>query len=239
MPRHLTKDWTIVRYLLTAIVALVAGFGGAALWSMTGMANAGTREYLVANPDILPEMAEAYQRGQAQERLAAIGPEAEAAFPGAVLGNPNGSKTLVKFSDYACSYCRLSVAEVEKLIAENPDLKVVLREWPIFQGSEEAARMGLAAAQQGKYDAFYHAMFELGPPNAQSIAAAAQRAGLDMEAATAFAASEQVTAELAKNQALAGQLGFSGTPSWIVEGEVVEGYVDHDRLARLLEGEAT
>ena len=225
--------------ILTAVIALVAGFAGAAIFSYSGLGHSNTRDYLVANPDILPEMAEAYQRGEAQDRLATVRPEAERAFPGAVLGNPNGSKTLVKFTDYACSYCRVSVPEVERLIAQDPELKVVLREWPIFQGSEAAARMSLAAAQQGKYDAFYHAMFELGPPNPQSIAAAAQRAGLDMNAANAFAASDAVTAEIAKNQALAGELGFSGTPSWIAGGEIVEGYVDHDRLAGLLESSAS
>ena len=225
--------------ILTAIVALIGGFAGAAAWSYTGLGHAGTRDYLVANPEILPEMAEAYQKAQAQDRLAAVGPEAERAFPGAVLGNPTGSKTLVKFTDYACSYCRMSVPEVERLIAEDPDLKVVLREWPIFSGSEAAARMSLAAAQQGKYDAFYHAMFELGPPNPQTIAAAAERAGLDLAAAEAYAASDEVTSEIAKNQALASQLGFSGTPSWIANGEVIEGYVDHDRLARAMEGSAS
>ena len=223
-------------FLITALIALVAGFAGAAAWSYSGLGNGQTREFLVTNPDILPQMAEAYQRGQAEDRLAQIGPEATQAFPGAVLGNPNGSKVLVKFTDYACSYCKMSIPEVEQLVAQDPDLKVVLREWPIFQGSEAAARMGLAAARQGKYDAFYHAMFELGPPNPQSIAAAAQRAGLDMAAAQAFAASDQASAELAKNNAIAGELGFSGTPSWIAGSEVIQGYVDKERLATALDG---
>ena len=223
------------QYLVTALIALLCGFTGAAAWSFTGLGDQRTREYLVSNPDILPEMAEAYQRGQTQDRLAGMGTEVLQPFPGAVIGNPNGSKTLVKFTDYACSYCRMSIPEVERLIAEDPDLKVVLREWPIFQGSEDAARMALAAARQGKYGAFYHAMFELGPPNPQSIEAAARKAGLDMAAARRVAVSDEVSAELAKNNAMASELGFSGTPSWVAGGEVIEGYVDHDRLADALE----
>ncbi len=222
-------------YLVTALIALLCGFAGAAAWSFTGLGDQRTREYLVANPEILPEMAEAYQRGQTEDRLAGMGPDVLQPFPGAVIGNPNGSKTLVKFTDYACSYCKMSIPEVERLVAEDPDLKVVLREWPIFQGSEEAARMGLAAAQQGKYGAFYHAMFDLGPPSPQTIAAAARRAGLDMEEARRVAMSDAVSAELAKNNAMASELGFSGTPSWVAGGEVIQGYVDHDRLADALE----
>lgn len=224
------------QYLVTALIALVGGFAGAAAWSFTGLGDQRTREYLVSNPDILPEMAEAYQRGQTQDRLAGMGANVMQPFPGAVIGNPNGSRTLVKFTDYACSYCKMSIPEVERLVAEDPDLRVVLREWPIFQGSEEAARMGLAAARQGKYGAFYHAMFELGPPNPQSIEAAARKAGLDVAEARRAAMSDEISAELAKNNAIASELGFSGTPSWVAGGEVIEGYVDHDRLADALDG---
>ena len=224
-------------HLLTALIALVFGFAGAALWSLSGLGNGQTRDYLLANPQILPEMAEAYQRGDAQNRLAQIADEVKQPFPGAVLGNPDGSKVLVKFTDYGCTYCRQSVAAIDKLIATDPELKVVVREWPIFDGSEQAARMALAAAKQGKYPAFYHAMFEQGPPSEGTIARAAQIAGLDIAAAEAFAQSDEATAELAKTMAFARTLQFTGTPSWVAGGEVIEGLVPAERLAKALDAE--
>ena len=224
-------------HLLTALIALVFGFAGAALWSLSGLGNGQTRDYLLANPQILPEMAEAYQRGDAQNRLAQIADEVKQPFPGAVLGNPQGSKVLVKFTDYGCTYCRQSVAAIDKLIATDPELKVVVREWPIFDGSEQAARMALAAAKQGKYPAFYHAMFEQGPPSEGTIARAAQIAGLDIAAAEAFAQSDEATAELAKTMAFARRLQFTGTPSWVAGGEVIEGLVPAERLAKALDAE--
>ena len=224
-------------HLLTALIALVFGFAGAALWSLSGLGNGQTRDYLLANPQILPEMAEAYQRGDAQNRLAQIADEVKQPFPGAVLGNPDGSKVLVKFTDYGCTYCRQSVAAIDELIAADPELKVVVREWPIFDGSEQAARMALAAAKQGKYPAFYHAMFEQGPPSEAGIARAAQIAGLDIAAAEAFAQSDEATAELAKSMAFARTLQFTGTPSWVAGGEVIEGLVPAERLAKALDAE--
>mgnify|MGYP001496966449 FL=1 len=224
-------------HLLTALIALVFGFAGAALWSLSGLGNGQTRDYLLANPQILPEMAEAYQRGDAQNRLAQIADEVKQPFPGAVLGNPQGSKVLVKFTDYGCTYCRQSVAAIDELIAADPELKVVVREWPIFDGSEQAARMALAAAKQGKYPAFYHAMFEQGPPSEAGIARAAQIAGLDIAAAEAFAQSDEATAELAKTMAFARTLQFTGTPSWVAGGEVIEGLVPAERLAKALDAE--
>ena len=224
-------------HLVAAVIALIFGFVGAGLWSISGLGNGQTREYLIENPEILPEMADAYQRVQARERLAQVSDQVREAFPGAVLGNPNGSKVLVKFTDYACTYCRQSIASIDKLLSEDPELKVVVREWPIFDGSEQAARMALAAARQGKYSAFYHAMFEQGPPSDATMARAAQIAGLDLEAAAAFAASDEATAELARNMAFARQLQFTGTPSWIAGGEAIEGLVPPERLVEALEAE--
>lgn len=223
-----------MKHVLTVLVALLAGFAGAAAFSFSGLGHSQTREYLVSNPDILPEMANAYQTQEAEDRLASVSGNLSQPFEGAVLGNPNGSKTLVKFTDYACGYCRSSVPDIDRLIADDPDLRVVVREWPIFDGSEAAARMGLAAAEQGKFEEFYHAMFANGQPTAASIAEAAQAAGIDMAAAREFGSSDEVSAELARNAAYARQLGFTGTPSWVFEDQVIEGAVGYDRLAQIV-----
>lgn len=222
----------------TALIALIFGFAGAALWSLSGLGEQRTRTWLVANPDILPEMARALEKRDAQTRLADIGPQVTQPFPGAVLGNPAGTRTLVKFTDYGCSFCRTSEADVQRLIAEDPQLRVVIREWPIFDGSEVAARMALAAARQGKYAVFYRTMFAGGQPSAASVERAAQAAGLDLVQARAFAASDAAAAELARNMQMARTLGFTGTPSWVANGEVVEGAVGYEALKQALAGTA-
>ena len=226
----------MARHFVTALIALVFGFAGAALFSFSGLGNSQTREYLVANPDILPAMANAYQEQQSRDSLAAISSEVTKPFPGAVLGNPEGSRTLVKFTDYACGYCRISTEDIDRLVANDPELRVVIRELPLFQGSDVPARMALAAAKQGKFDAFYHAMFAMESTAPENVMAAAREAGLDLEAAQEYGASEEVTAELARNQALAQQLGFSGTPSWVTGDKAFEGAVGYDQLAKAIGG---
>lgn len=220
----------------TALIALIFGFAGAGLWSLSGLGEQRTRAWLVANPEILPEMAEALENRQAEARLAEAGGTVTRPFPGALLGNPRGTRTLVKFTDYGCSYCRASAADVARLVAADPQLRVVIREWPIFEGSEGAARMALAAARQGKYPAFYEAMFAGGQTSPAAVARAARAAGLDMARAHADAASDAVAAELARNMELARTLGFTGTPSWVAEGRILEGAVGFDRLKQALEG---
>ena len=225
-----------MRWFMTLIVALAAGFAGAALWDASGLGGKSTRDYLLANPEILPEAMQVLQQRDQQARIAPLRHELEAPFPGAVLGNPAGSVTLVEFSDYGCSYCRQSVADVAALVAANPDLKVVVREYPILAPeSVDAARMALAAAQQGRYARFHDAMYRLGPPSAQSIEAAAKEAGVDLGQARAAIASGAFDAQLQANAQLAATLGLSGTPGWVIGDRALNGAVGVGTLREAIE----
>lgn len=194
------------------------------------------REYILENPEILPQAMENLQRRENANRLTSVREQVEAPFPGAVLGNPEGSVTLVEFTDFACGYCRRSVEDIEALIAEHPDLRVVVREMPILSPqSKDAAQMALAAAEQGKYAAFHRAMFEAGRPSPETVEAAALKAGLDMKRARATAQSDRIEAELNRNIELARQLGFDGTPSWIAGDQLISGAVGKERLEEAID----
>lgn len=225
-----------MRWLATVLVALVAGFGGAALWDVSGFSGgSSTREYLLANPEVLIEASEVLQDRQQQARLGPIRAQLEAPFPGAVMGNPEGTITLVEFSDYACSFCRQSIPDVNALIKANPDLKVVIREYPILRPeSVDAARMALAAAQQGRYAQFHDAMFRLGPPSADTIEAAAREAGVDLAKAQSAIATGQFDSQLEANAALAAQLGISGTPAFIVGNRTLNGAVGQQVIGQAI-----
>lgn len=215
-----------MRIYLSAAIALVAGFVGAAAWDYTGLGPDRTREYLLANPEILPEAIGELQRREMAQRIEPLRNELEAPFPGAVLGNPEGSITLVEFTDYACGYCRQSVADVNALIAANPDLKVVVREYPILSaGSADAARMALAAAQQGKFAAFHHAMFTKPGPSSETIEQAAAEAGVDIALARNAIESGQFEPQLQNNLFLGQSIQISGTPAWIVGDTVLNGAI--------------
>ena len=187
--------------------------------------------YILDHPEILSEAAERLQAREDANRLKPVRAALETPFAGAVLGNPAGTITMVEFTDYACSYCRGSVADINALIAANPDLKVVLRELPIIApASDPAARMALAAAAQGKFAAYHAAMFAGARPDDSSIAAAARQAGLDLPAAQAFAKRADVQTEIEHNLAYARELGISGTPAFAIGGQIIPGAVGKDKL---------
>ncbi len=211
--------------LLTALLALTFGFLGAAIWSYSGLADNRTRAFMLKNPELLPQMAQAYEEQEAAKRLAQMGGEVFEPFPGVVLGNPNGKKVLVEFTDYNCPYCEASLKDVNRLVAEDPDLKVVIREWPIFEGSDVASRMALAAGLQGKYRAFHDAMFAT-----QDIAVAARAARRDLERAQRDAASQSVDTPIARTRGPARALGFTGTPAWVTGTNPFGGAVGYEKL---------
>ena len=79
-----------------------------------------------------------------------------------VLGNVDGDVTIVEFFDYNCPYCKRVKPEIQALMAADPDIRLVYREWPILgEGSVFAARAALAARNQGKYEEFHWAMMGL------------------------------------------------------------------------------
>ena len=73
-----------------------------------------------------------------------------------------GDVTLVEMFDYNCGYCRGALPDLATLIAEDPNLKVVLKEFPILsKDSVDAARVAVLVSQQPEVDywAFHQALF--------------------------------------------------------------------------------
>lgn len=224
-----------MRWIATIVVSLLAGFAGAAAFALSGLGDRQTQAWLMEHPEVLPEAMAVLQQRETLERIEPLRAELEAPYPGAVLGNPQGTITLVEFTDYACSYCRQSVPDVNALIAANPDLRVVIREYPILTAeSADAARMALAAAQQGRFEAFHNAMFAAGQVTPASIDAAAGQAGVDLALARAAIEAGQFEAQLQNNVFMAQTLGISGTPSWIVGNRALDGAVGREAIGRAI-----
>ena len=189
------------------------------------------RSYLLANPEILQEVMEKLRLKQAAAQIAPLRRDLETPYAQGFIGARDGDVTLVQFFDYACGYCKASLVDLQRLVREDPKLKVVFRELPILsRESEAAARVSLFAAERGRYGAFHQAMYDAGRPSAASIPAAARAAGLDPAQLQPALASAKAEQEIAKNMQLARALGFSGTPAWVIGDEVMSGAVGYDAL---------
>lgn len=181
-------------------------------------------DYLVNNPEVLLEASQALQQKQQkdmqQQAQAAILENTGQLFTDkfTMLGNPKGNVTLVEFFDYQCIHCKKMAPVIQGLIKKDPNLRVVLKEFPIFgESSDLASKAALAAALQGKYLAMHEALIgQEKRLNEQLINEAAKKVGLNMEKFKTDMASSAVTEALNANRKLAESLRLMGTPAFIV-----------------------
>jgi protein-disulfide isomerase len=151
-----------------------------------------------------------------------------------VLGNPQGPITIVEFFDYNCGYCKRAVSDMTALIQANPDVRVVLKEFPILsEGSVEAARMSAAIKDIApeSYMKFHEALFSRpGQVDGAKAMEIVRELGLDPDRLSAAANGEAVTRNLQEVQQLASALGISGTPSYVIGTELIPGAAGFDTL---------
>ena len=200
------------------------------------------KEYLVSHPEVLrdaivaldkrdKEVAEAARQKAVTDRA---GPLFSSPFQ-ANVGNPNGGATLVEFFDYNCHYCKGALPDVAKLIKDDPNLKVVLKDFPVLgPGSVEAARVASAARNQlpgERFWTFHSKLLSMkGPVGKAEALEVAKDIGLDMARLAKDTQNPEVNTGLQDTMSMADALQINGTPSFVVGQEVVVGAVGYDQL---------
>jgi protein-disulfide isomerase len=196
-------------------------------------------ETLRENPELVLEALQALEARQAQAQAttaASVLTEERGLLerdPNApILGNPEGDVTIVEFFDYNCPYCKRAMPEVNALLAEDTNVRLVLREWPILsEGSAFAARAALASRQQGKYAEMHDALMTMrGKVEAEAVLRIAGEVGLDVEKLKIDMQSPEVEEHIATSMRLAEALGFNGTPSFVVGDQLIPGFVEKPQL---------
>jgi len=189
------------------------------------------RQGMLHDPQILPDTADALRDAQFAPVLAANRTALETPFGSSWKGAAKPDVTLVEFFDYACPYCKASNPAIDRLLQEDKGLRVVYRELPILgDNSVAAARLSLAASKAGRFAKFHDTLWAAGRPAPETIALASSAAGIPPEPAKDPA----VEAELRRNFQLAGQLGATGTPLFVVGDRVTNSAVAYDTLKKMI-----
>ncbi|ODT13764.1 MAG: disulfide bond formation protein DsbA [Kaistia sp. SCN 65-12] len=199
------------------------------------------KEYLMQHPEVIRDALQELQRKQevaeAEARRDGVAKYADQLFNSkrhVVLGNPEGDVTLVEFFDYNCGYCKRAHADMERLLDEDKGLRVILKEFPVLgQGSEEAAQVAVVVNKiaPDKYRAFFdELLMSRGSVDGARALAVAADLGLDKAAIQAQLKDPEVGATINESYALAQALGINGTPSYVLQNDVVVGAVGYDTL---------
>lgn len=244
-----------MRIRIAPVLALtLAAAAPAAAFDMQSMTGAEreafrseVRQYLLDNPDVLMEAIGVLEARQSQQAVAAD-VAAVAAYEKAIFddgvswvgGNPEGDITLVEFMDYRCTYCRKAFPEVEELLRADGNIRFVVKELPVLgPGSVLASRFALsvrAAYGEDAYETAHDALISLKSDfDEPALARLAEMLGHDYARIRDGMDAPEIDALLQQNYALASQLGISGTPTFVIPGGILRGYVPLDAMRQAIE----
>lgn len=204
------------------------------------------RTYLMENPEVIMEavavLEERQQQAQVQADQSLVTDNADQIFDDGfsfVGGNPEGDITLVEFLDYRCGYCKRAHGEVAKLLETDGNIRLIVKEFPILgEQSLLASRFAIATKQVAGADAYKgiaDALMTLdGEINMRNLRRLASTFGLDAAAIEASMDSPEVTQEIAATRALAQRLQITGTPTFVLQDELLRGYLPYDQMQMLV-----
>lgn len=188
------------------------------------------RAYLLEHPEVIEEAVVKLRQKQTLEQaktsaatLAKYRQQLER-DPRDLVINPNGEFTVVEFFDYRCGYCKVVAPEVVKLIQENPDVRFVFKEFPIFgEVSDSAAKLALTPQGKQKGVELYKAWMADKGLDEAALDRHLAEAGLDPAAVRKAAADPAIAQQIHDIRLLAGALGLQGTPAFVVGDYVIPG----------------
>ena len=202
-------------------------------------------DYLLQHPDVMIEalrIANAKLKDEVKDKTAA---EVKKHWKELVddpqtpsLGNPKADVTIVEFFDYQCPYCKADEEVVQKLLGQDKKLRIAYKDLPLLgPGSSTAAHAALAARLQHKYDAFRLVMLNMkGQISDETVFVVAKAVGLDTNRLKKDMETPEVDQQVQANVALAKALQITGTPTFVVGSQVVEGAIDLSGLKELVAG---
>jgi protein-disulfide isomerase len=199
------------------------------------------KDYLVEHPEVMLEVQQALQKKQEDARLAqarsAVSENHDAIFKAEddfVMGNPNGKISVVEFYDYNCGYCKRAIGDMDAVIKANPEVRFVLKDFPILGPDSLAAHKVADAFHKiapDKYGKFHRELLG-GQAHANEARAleVAESLGVDEKSIRDEMAKNTDDTGVQQAYKLASQLGISGTPSYILGDEAIYGAVGADTI---------
>lgn len=201
------------------------------------------KKALLDNPEILVEVAQRYRDKQeaemqkkASEAIVKNKDVLQNDKGSPFIGNPNADLTIVEFFDYRCGYCHQLTPALMKLVEDDKNLRVVLKDFPILsEESLNASRVAVAIHRiaPDKYSLFHQELMKGSPKlDQKSLMDTAKRIGVDTKKLDAELKNPEVDAQLDKNRKLAEELGIRGTPGLIIGNQLIPGAMSLEELKK-------
>ena len=141
--------------------------------------------------------------------------------------------------DYRCGYCKRAYPEIEALLGTDANIRFIVKEYPILgEQSVLASRFAVATllvAGDDAYKAVHDTLMEFnGDITQASMTRLAEILDLDATAIIAQMDSDEVTNVIAANRQQGQQMQISGTPTFVIEDQMLRGYVPVDAMEAIV-----
>ena len=204
------------------------------------------RLYLLENPEIIMEAVDVLRKKEQQAAIQSdfelVTKHEKAIFEDGfsfIGGNPNGDITLVEFVDYRCGYCKKAHNEVEKLLSADKNIRFVIKEFPILgEDSVELSKFALAVKiihGDEIYKLVHDTLIKMkASPSKKAFDQIISNLNLNENLVKNAMESTEVSGMIAYTRALAEKLKISGTPTFVMNDELIRGYVPFDALIDII-----
>ena len=154
----------------------------------------------------------------------------------ALEGQPDATTTMLVFTDYQCPPCRLAERHLKTILERNPQVNILHLQLPVYVDmSEVAARSVLAASSQGRFIEYHHSLMAAPLPlTLQRILELASESALDTEELQSRMHDSDIRLHLRLIREIAEELDIHGTPAFVINGHLLQGGIDGDRLRRFV-----
>ena len=154
------------------------------------------------------------------------------------IGKKNAKITLVEFFDYNCGYCKKAFDTVQKINKKFPDIKIILKDYPIFPGSSKIkarASMAVFLLEPKKYWEAHEILIKTKMDNVDQALEKLASLGIKKDILRKKMKSKEVKKALDRNIKLAQSLGFNGTPAFVLNEEIINGYLPFSAMAEKIQ----
>ncbi|MDO7707036.1 MAG: DsbA family protein, partial [Loktanella sp.] len=157
-----------------------------------------------------------------------------------VGGNLEGDIIIVEFMDYKCGYCKKAYPEVAHLLTTDGNIRYIVKEFPILgDQSMLAAQFAIATklvAGDEAYETVHNTLMEFrGDITPDMLTKLGESLDLDTAAITVEMEGAEVAKVINDNRLLGQAMQISGTPTFVVQDQMLRGYVPFDQMVQIVE----
>ena len=154
------------------------------------------------------------------------------------LGSSNPKVTIVEFADFACSVCKQASPNIKKIMQKyQNDVKIIFRDLPV--NADYSVRLASAARCAGDQKLFWEMHDKLflnqGISSDEELINLATQLGIGNEKFKNCLKNNKHIPKIEKDFNDGAELGLSGTPTWFVNGQKIEGNIPYENMATIID----